>query len=510
MRSCRALLAGLAALLLAAPGAALAQCSGVPGANLVCASPASGSGFPNFRALVLGDLPSGIQPTGAAGGSLAGTYPNPTIAAGVINNAALATGTFSAITGLGTVTAGTLNGLTVTGLPAPSQASDAATKGYVDAIASSLVVHTPVALATAAALPTVTYGNGSSGVGATLTATGNGALTVDGSAVTNGQRVLVKNQASGLQNGVYTQTTLGDGSTPFVLTRATDMDTVGSGASRMETGAYFFVSSGSANASSSYVLTTPATITIGTTALTFTQFASAPTYTTDSTLTLVGSTFGLAVPVLVPSGGTGVTTVAANGVLYGNGAGALQATAQGGANTVLAANGGAPSFTSAPTVTQITVPTVIGGAGATSTLTLQSTGGAGTTDAIIFKTAPGGSGTEQMRIVSGGNVGVRGAAPTSYLHIFGSLATAIAGVSTDVTLDATRHTVLCDASGASRTISLPSPNSAVGRVYVVKKVDSTANPCSVAGTIDGGSSLTLSIQYTFVRVQSDGNQWWSM
>ncbi len=87
------------------------------------------------------------------------------------------------------------------------------------------IPYTAARLATTAALPTCTYANGSSGVGATLTATANGALTVDSVAVANSDRVLVKNQASAAQNGIYTQTTLGDGSHAFVLTRATDADT---------------------------------------------------------------------------------------------------------------------------------------------------------------------------------------------------------------------------------------------------------------------------------------------
>lgn len=82
-----------------------------------------------------------------------------------------------------------------------------------------------VRYATDTALPSCTYANGTAGVGATLTATANGALTVDGGLVSLDDRILVKNQSSSLQNGVYVVTQEGDLSTPFILTRASDADT---------------------------------------------------------------------------------------------------------------------------------------------------------------------------------------------------------------------------------------------------------------------------------------------
>jgi len=104
----------------------------------------------------------------------------------------------------------------------------------------------------------------------------------------------------------------------------------------------------------------------------------------------------------VAEGGTAVGTFALNGVLYGNITTSILATAQGGANTVLVANAGAPSFSASPTIgTSITTPLHIGGAGAGSILTLESTSGVGTTDAILFKT---GSQAEALRVLSGGNI----------------------------------------------------------------------------------------------------------
>lgn len=166
-----------------------------------------------------------------------------------------------------------ITGGTITGLPSPTNPSDAATKSYVDGSAAGLVVHSPVAYATAAVLPNSPTYNNTAG---TLTAGSDAALVVDGQTVsTLGTRVLVQTQASGFQNGCYTLTTAGSGSVAWVLTRCTDFNTVAAG--NIATSAYFLVDvGGTANAAgNSYVMTTSGTITLGSTALVFTQFALA-------------------------------------------------------------------------------------------------------------------------------------------------------------------------------------------------------------------------------------------
>jgi hypothetical protein len=108
----------------------------------------------------------------------------------------------------------------ITNLLTPSSATDAATKAYVDTVASGTNIgyFGPVKYATVAALPACTYSGSSPG---TLTKNTNGAVTFDGVTPTASDIVLVKNQVSGLQNGFYIVTTVGNGSTPFVLTRTT-------------------------------------------------------------------------------------------------------------------------------------------------------------------------------------------------------------------------------------------------------------------------------------------------
>lgn len=89
-------------------------------------------------------------------------------------------------------TAGVLNVSSVVASSAGSSSTDLATRGYVDTIAAGTNWHESVALATTTALPSCTYNNGTSGVGATLTATANGALTIDTVQVTTNYHVLVK------------------------------------------------------------------------------------------------------------------------------------------------------------------------------------------------------------------------------------------------------------------------------------------------------------------------------
>ena len=129
---------------------------------------------------------------------------------------------------------------------------------------------------------------------------------------------------------------------------------------------------------------TLATANGGTNLTTFTA-ANNAIYSTSASVLTAGT-------LPVAAGGTGATTLTLNGVLYGNGTSAVQITAQGAANTILTANAGAPSFSATPTIgTSVTVPLVIGGTAAGSTLTLQSTSGAGTTDSVVLKTGNNGA-----------------------------------------------------------------------------------------------------------------------
>lgn len=175
----------------------------------------------------------------------------------------------------------------------PTTALGAATKEYVDTIAAAGIhYHTPVRVEAPSNL-NATYDNGSSGVGATLTNAGTqAAITIDGVALSSADRVLVYNQTNAAHNGIYTVTTVGDGSTNWVLTRATDADSYApSDPDALGEGDAYFVKEGDTGAGELYVMNTSGTITFGTTAITFVVIAETAVYSAGTGLTLTGTTF---------------------------------------------------------------------------------------------------------------------------------------------------------------------------------------------------------------------------
>ena len=137
---------------------------------------------------------------------------------------------------------------------------------------------------------------GNPGLGATLTNAGTqAALSIDGISLVLTDRVLVRAQSSAFQNGVYTVTTVGDGSTNWVLTRSSDTNKyIPSDINGLGEGDYFYVQSGTNGSGDSYVLTTSGVLILGTTNLTFTLFSAAITYTGVSPITITGQQISLA------------------------------------------------------------------------------------------------------------------------------------------------------------------------------------------------------------------------
>jgi hypothetical protein len=111
--------------------------------------------------------------------------------------------------------------------------------------------------------------------------------------VVAGNRILVKNEVAGANNGVYVVTQTGDGSTPYILTRATDFDSAGTGVDQIDQGDFFLVTAGSTLANTSFVQQTPLPIVVGTTAIVFTQFGAPITYSAGTGLTLGGTVFSI-------------------------------------------------------------------------------------------------------------------------------------------------------------------------------------------------------------------------
>ena len=207
------------------------------------------------------------------------------IANASLTNSSVTVGTTAIALGASSLTLGGLTSVAVT--QDPVSALQLATKQYVDAVAEGLHVHPSCAAATTGTLAsitggTVTYNNGTAGVGATLTL--SVALTVlDGYTLLNGDRVLVKNEATQANNGIYTWATGG-----LVLTRATDFDT----AAEMASGDFTFVTNGTLYANTGWVQTDPVTV-VGTSPVTWIQFSGAGTYTAGTGLTLTGTQFSI-------------------------------------------------------------------------------------------------------------------------------------------------------------------------------------------------------------------------
>lgn len=159
-----------------------------------------------------------------------------------------------------------MGGFKLTNVANGTADSDAVNLGQLNSAVNGLDWKPSVRAATTAALPAVTYANGSAGVGATLTADANGALPdQDGVTLVVNDRLLVKDQVAGLQNGIYVVTAVGDGSNPFVLTRATDSDTAAEVTPNMTVQA----EEGTTQADYGFQLRTNGAITMGTTALVF-------------------------------------------------------------------------------------------------------------------------------------------------------------------------------------------------------------------------------------------------
>jgi len=164
-------------------------------------------------------------------------------------------------------------------------ANSLVSKEYVDAIKQALDVKDSVRLATTATL-SANYNN----TGGTLTNSGsNAALQLDGITVVAGNRILVKDQSSAAENGIYVVTTVGDGSTAWVLTRAEDADV----SAEMTGGVFTFVEEGTVGADNGYVFTHNGAPTLGTTALTVSQFSGAGQIVAGEALTKSGNTLNV-------------------------------------------------------------------------------------------------------------------------------------------------------------------------------------------------------------------------
>lgn len=211
----------------------------------------------------------------------------------------------------GTLAAASATAVTV---PTPTAANHAVTKQYADNIAAGIEVKSGVKAGTTAVLPAYAYNNGTGGVGATITASGNGILSIDGFTLSGdwndidndgavndpndanpATRVLIKNETGANEpyNGIYAVKDKGSAGTPFILIRAIDFD--GSPASEIDGGEFVWVKEGTSNGDTGWVLISPnSPATVGTDNITFAQFSTVQTVDTLGELTDVSATVSTA------------------------------------------------------------------------------------------------------------------------------------------------------------------------------------------------------------------------
>ncbi len=286
--------------------------------------------------------------TGNVTGNASGTAATVT---GAAQTAITSVGTLNglAIAGSQTITMGSNR---VTNVTDPTSAQDAATKAYVDAVKTGLdVKDSVVAASTQNGTLSSAYTNGD---------------TLDGVTLATNDRILLKDQSTGSENGIYTVNSSG------APTRATDFDAN----AEVTSGAFTFVTEGTVNGDSGFVLTTNDDITVGTTAMTWAQFSGAGQITAGAGLAKSGNTLSVGVDDSSIEINSDALRVKASGVTNAMLAGSIDLTAK--VTGTLPIGNGGTGLTAAAKGTVIV---------ANSANTLSALDGGGSNDSILSYTA---------------------------------------------------------------------------------------------------------------------------
>jgi len=428
------------------------------------------------------------------------------------------------------------NGAKVINVQDPTAAQDAATKAYVDSIAQGLDLKASVLVATTADI------------------TLSGTQTIDGVSLIAGDRVLVKNQITATENGIYVVAA-------GAWARAGDADN--SPGEEVSGGMFCFVEAGNTYSDTGWVLSSPdGYATLGTDNLVFTQFSSAGTVNAGDGLSKTGNDLdvnaGDGIEIVsdnvtvkldgstLSKSGAGVkvadgaitatqlaTSVAGDGLVGGDGyalavnvddvgieivADALQLKDGGVTTDKLAAT----SVTAAKLGSDVAGTGLGGGNGAALTVSYGSVGAIGTSS------SDGAANTAaRSDHVHAHDTFASGDYHTEYLKADGTralsgdidfagykasrLAVNVSSKSSSDTVLATDAILLADATSGAVTLTLPAASAVSGRVYNFKKIDSSSNNVTIArdgsDTIDGATSFVLDSQYEAITLVSNGSNW---
>lgn len=367
------------------------------------------------------------------------------------------------------------SGATSVSVPAPSSDAHASTKKYVDdsvtASATGRSWKEPVRACTAGALPAYTR------TANVITASAVGALAaVDGVTLLATERLLVKDGAAGQDNGIYTVTTVGDGATAFVLTRATDMDT----SAETTSGSTIEVREGTANADRIFSLVTDGTITLNTTSLTFTEVTGLFGVTAGDGINKTGNTLNIDVSDFAGTGleddGSENLRLAAQGNGIAGGAGStLSVQADGSTLTVGA--GGVKVSQYGVTTNEIALTA--------GTIMAADNVGHGTALALTAGKVPVGT----AGAVTAGDV----QSSTASVSMGGNTAGGAASISVGGNADSSTASISMGGSTASGTAALGgATGSATASISVGGNADSGTASVSMGGdTASGSASISV-------------------
>lgn len=400
----------------------------------------------------------------------------------------------------GTVTGNiTFSSGTVTGLSAPTNASDAATKYYVDSLASGLEVHPPVIAASTTNI--------------SITAPG---ATLDGVTLSSGNRILLKNQTTGSQNGIW----IWNGASS-ALTRPTDFNsTVDGQAVTSWNGSLVYVDNGgTVNGGTVWILSTLNPITVDTTSTTWSQFGGPGTYVAGTGLSLSGNVISLVTPVVTGNGGTGLSSIGTANQILGVNTGATSLeykTVSGGTGISVTPSAGTLTIANSG-VTSAVAGTGISVSGATGAVTVTNTGVTsitGTANQITASASTGGVTLSLPSAISVSSLTLSGLTSNSFLYsgTSGALTTTTAPTNGQLLIGSTGSApvaaTLTNGTGISITNaagSITIANSGVTSfTQTVPSILSISGATTATGAVNSAISLATQTANTIFAGPSSG------